>query len=159
VRSCEEPLFLDQESNEEVPALKNKVQILGYGGLIPFVFFCISVWIVSPELQPFAALALTGYASTIVAFLGGIHWGIAFKVESEHREFHIVWGVIPSIVAWICVIMPAYAALPLLAVMLIVCYLVDRKTWPLAGLEEWLKLRLILTVVASLSCLVAAGAA
>lgn len=139
--------------------IKNRVLTLGYAGLVPFVTFAVLIWIVSPELQPFVALALTGYASSIIAFLGGIHWGIGFKQDVEHRAFHFVWGVIPALAGWICVIMPAYAALPLLAMMLIICYLVDRKTWPLVGLEEWLKLRLVLTVVATLSCLFAAGAA
>ncbi len=139
--------------------MKNKVFILGYGGLVPFIFFTVCIWIVSPDLQPYVALALTGYASSIISFLGGIHWGIGFKQDIEHRQFHFIWGVIPSLAAWIFVIMPAYAALPLQAVMLIICYLVDRKTWPLVEMQEWLRLRLILTVVASLSCFIAAGAA
>jgi hypothetical protein len=139
--------------------LKNKVLVLGYCGLIPFVVFTVCIWIVTPELQPFVALALTGYAASIVSFLGGIHWGIGFKQDVKHKDFHFIWGVIPSLAAWICVIMPAYAALPLLAVILVVCYLVDLKTWPLVDLQEWLRLRLVLTVVAALSCLIAAGAA
>ncbi len=139
--------------------MKNKVLTLGYAGLIPFVVFAALIWMVSPDLQPFVALALTGYASSILAFLGGIHWGIGFKTDVEHRAFHFVWGVVPALSGWVCVIMPAYAALILLAVMLTVCYLVDRKTWHLVGLEEWLSLRLILTIVSVLSCLFATGAA
>ena len=133
--------------------------VLGYCGLIPFVVFTVCIWIVTPELQPFVALALTGYAASIVSFLGGIHWGIGFKQDVKHKDFHFIWGVIPSLAAWICVIMPAYAALPFLAVILVVCYLVDLKTWPLVDLQEWLRLRLVLTVVAALSCLISAGAA
>ena len=140
-------------------SINKKVLTLGFAGLIPFVSFAVLIWVVSPELQPFVALALTGYASCIIAFLGGVHWGIGFKQDVEHRTFHFVWGVVPALAGWICVIMPAYAALPLLAVILIICYLVDRKTWPLVGLQEWLKLRLTLTIVSTLSCLLAAGAA
>lgn len=54
--------------------------------------------------------------------------------------------------------MPAYAGLPLLAFILSLCYLVDRKTYVEAGLEEWLPMRLHLTVVAALSCLIGAAA-
>jgi hypothetical protein len=54
--------------------------------------------------------------------------------------------------------MPAYAGLPLLAVLLMLCYAVDRKTYPEAGLQEWLPLRLHLTVVSTFSCLLGAAA-
>jgi hypothetical protein len=70
----------------------------------------------------------------------------------------MVWGVIPSLVSWIAVIMPAYAGLPLLGFLLIACYLVDRKTWPEAGLRDWMTLRFRLTVVSVLSCLLGAAA-
>ena len=45
-----------------------------------------------------------------------------------------------------------------MALLLVACYLVDRKTWPPAGLGEWLTLRFRLTVVATLACLLGAGA-
>mgnify|MGYP003338656104 CR=1 FL=1 len=46
----------------------------------------------------------------------------------------------------------------LLALLLVACYLVDRKTWPEAGLRDWMTMRFRLTVVATVSCLLAAGA-
>ena len=109
---------------------------LGYAGLLPFVLLAFLLWIVTPEAHPFVAIALTAYAATIASFL----------------------GVIPSLVAWVAVIMPAYAGLPLLGLLLVACYLVDRKTWPEAGLRDWMTLRFRLTVVATLSCVIAAGA-
>jgi hypothetical protein len=45
-----------------------------------------------------------------------------------------------------------------LAVILIICYTVDRKAYVEAGLQEWLPMRLHLTVVATLSCLLGAAA-
>ena len=134
------------------------IQRLGYGGLIPFGVFALLMWLVTPEVHPLVAIALAGYAATIVAFLGGIHWGIGLRHDSPQRRFHMIWGVIASLLAWIAVIMPAYAGLPLLALMLVGCYLVDRKTWPTAGLAPWLPMRWRLTVVTSLSCFLAAGA-
>jgi hypothetical protein len=104
------------------------------------------------------AIALSAYGATIAAFLGGIHWGIGLRHNAPQRKLHMVWGVIPSLVAWIAVIMPAYAGLPLLAFLLIACYLVDRKTWPEAGLRDWMTMRFRLTVVSTLSCLLGAAA-
>jgi hypothetical protein len=70
----------------------------------------------------------------------------------------MVWGVVPSLVSWVAVIMPAYAGLPVLGCLLMGCYLVDRKTWPEAGLRDWMTLRFRLTVVSTLSCLLGAAA-
>jgi hypothetical protein len=54
--------------------------------------------------------------------------------------------------------MPAPGALPLLGLVIVVCYLVDRRTYPAAGLANWLPMRLRLTVVAALSCVLGAAA-
>ena len=45
-----------------------------------------------------------------------------------------------------------------LGAVLVICYLVDRKLYPAAGLGRWLTLRWRLSAVATLSCLVGAGA-
>ena len=53
--------------------------------------------------------------------------------------------------------MPAYAGLVVHGVMLIVCYLVDRRVYPAQGAGAWLTLRFRLTAVASLSCFIGAA--
>lgn len=131
---------------------------LGYGGLIPFVLLAFLLWIVQTDLRPWLTIALTSYAALIATFLGGIHWGIAATQPQAARRFHLIWGITPSLIAWIGLIMPAYAGLPLIAALLVVCYFVDRKSYPAAGWSEWLPMRLKLTIVATLSCLIGAGA-
>ena len=140
---------------------RKRVQILAYAGLSPFVGLAVLLWLVDADLHPFVALALTGYGAVIVSFLGGIHWGIGFRNAARMHNaplFNFVWGVVPSLLAWIAISMPAYAGLPLLAVILGLCYAVDRKAYLEANLQEWLPMRLNLTVVAALSCLMGAAA-
>ena len=137
------------------------IRQLGHAGLIPFVFLALSLWLVGPDLHPYVALSMQGYGAVIVSFLGGIHWGVGFRnAITMHNApaVYFVWGVVPSLLAWVGVMMPAFAGLPLLGFVLIGCYLVDRKTWPAVGLAPWLSMRLQLTAVASLSCFLAAGA-
>ena len=55
------------------------------------------------------------------------------------------FGRTPIVVAW-------------LGLVLIVCYMVDRKLYAQAGLGVWLKLRFRLSAVAALSCFIGAGA-
>lgn len=131
---------------------------LGYAGLIPFVLLAALMWLVDAALLPFVAIALSGYAATIVSFLGGVHWGIGFMKGDAAPRFHFVWGVVPSLIAWLALMMPAYAALPLLGLVIVACYVVDSKTYPSAGLSSWLVMRLRLTVVATASCVLGAAA-
>ena len=131
---------------------------LGYAGLIPFILLAALMWMIDAELLPFVAIALSGYAATIVSFVGGVHWGIGFMKGEATPQFHFVWGVVPSLIAWLALMMPAYAALPLFGLVVVACYAVDSKTYPAAGLASWLPMRLRLTVVATASCVLGAAA-
>ena len=113
------------------------------------------------RLAPLLGLGHGGIWCSHRFFFGGIHWGIGFKnVSRMHNAplFNFGWGVVPSLMAWVAVTMPAYAGLPLLALILGICYAVDRKTYLEAGLQEWMPMRWHLTLVAALSCLIGAAA-
>ncbi len=129
---------------------------LAYAGLLPFVIGALLLWIVRPDAHPYVAAALSAYAGVIVSFLGGIHWGFGFRAQPPDPA-RFVWGVVPSLVAWVAVVMPAYAGLVVLGVMLVVCYLVDRRVYPVHFSGAWLILRFRLTVVASLACFIGAA--
>jgi hypothetical protein len=113
------------------------IRRLGYAGLIPFVFLALCLWLVGPDLHPYVALSMQGYGAVIVSFLGGIHWGVGFRnalITPTHRASTSPGAWRPRSVAWVGVMMPAFAGLPLLGFVLIGCYLMDRRTWPAAGL-------------------------
>jgi hypothetical protein len=129
---------------------------LGYAGLIPFVAGAVLTWLVRPDAHPYVVDALAKYAALIVSFLGGIHWGLGMR-EGQASAARFAWGVVPSLLAWIAAEMPAYAGLAALGAVLIACYLVDRRVYPLLGLKSWMTLRFRLTLVASLSCFIAAA--
>jgi hypothetical protein len=131
---------------------------LGVAGLLPFVILAVLLWLVDEDLHPFVSIALTSYAATIASFLAGVHWAIGFLSEKESEKFHLWWAISLSLLAWLGVVMPAYAGLPFLGLLLIAAYLVDRKTYPNVGLKHWLTLRFRLTVVSSVACLLASGA-
>jgi hypothetical protein len=129
---------------------------LGYAGLLPFMGGALLVHLVRPDAHPYTALALAAYAGSIVAFLGGIHWGLAMR-EARPDTRLLAWGVVPSLVAWLALVMPPSAGLVLLGATLVLCYLVDRRAYAGYGLQAWLTLRFRLTAVASLSCFVGAA--
>lgn len=130
---------------------------LGYAGLLPFVGLPLLLWVLpEPELQIWVATALAAYGALIVSFLGGVHWGAAWRGGGGLP--HAVWGVVPSLLGWLGVLMPPFAGLPWLGMVLVACYLVDRKRYPMLGLAPWLTLRFRLSMVAALGCFLAAGA-
>ena len=53
--------------------------------------------------------------------------------------------------------MPPRAGLVLHGVMLVVCYLVDRRVYPVQGAAHWLTLRFRLSAVAGFCCFLAAA--
>jgi Protein of unknown function (DUF3429) len=141
------------------PAPNTLVQSLGYAGLVPFFGLAVLLWIVPTDLRPWLSWALASYAALIASFLGGMHWGLNTAIgviSPKQQRFDLIWGI--SLLAWIALLMPARASLPLLAALLIACYWVDRKSYPAAGWSAWLPMRLRLTTVAALSCLIGAGA-
>ena len=146
------------------------VRTLGHAGLIPFVLLAALLWLVTPELQTWVAIALAAYAGLIVSFLGGIHWGMGWlaglragQPAAAERPYHaqrhhFLWGIVPSLLAWPGLLMPPFAGLAWLGLLFVLCYLVDRRLYARAGLQRWLTLRFRLSTVASLGCFIGAGA-
>jgi len=133
---------------------------LAYAGLLPFVLGAALVWLIGDhdlEAHAFVSLSLSAYAALTLSFLGGIHWGLAFRQTASPPVSSFAWGVVPSAMAWVAVMMPAYAGLVLHGVMLVVCYLVDRRLYPALGAAGWLTLRFRLSSVAALACFIAAA--
>lgn len=140
---------------------------LGYAGLIPFIVGALLVWLVTGEAHPYVAAALSAYGAVIVSFLGGIHWGHVMRqwpkadqgpsMSDSAADSTLVWGVVPSLAAWLGVLMPPYAGLFVLGLAIVGCYLVDRRRYAALGLQAWMTLRFRLTAVASLCCFLGAA--
>lgn len=131
-------------------------QRLAYSGLVPFVAGALLVWAVRDDVQAYVALALSAYAAVVLSFLGGIHWGFAMR-QPRPAQAALVWGVVPSLVAWPAAVMPPRGGLVILGLMLVVCYAVDRRLYLAQGAAAWLTLRFRLSAVAALSCFLGAA--
>lgn len=131
---------------------------LGIGGLIPFVGLAATLWLVPSASQPLWATALLGYGATICSFLGAIHWGLTMRDWPAPRAFSLIWGVIPSLLSWVALLLGFAPGLLLIVVTLCACFAVDRMAYPRAQLQAWLPMRFQLTLVAGLSCLAGAAA-
>jgi hypothetical protein len=148
----------NRPTSTPAPTINPVALKLGYAGLAPFLIGALLAMVVREDAHPFVVLGLAAYATAILSFLGGIHWGLAMRAAVPDPARY-VWAVVPSLVATVAVLMPAYAGLVIDGLMLVVCYLVDRKVYPRHGLAAWLTLRFRLTAVATLACFLGAASA
>ena len=133
-------------------------QRLGYCALLPFLVGTFALGWPLDIASVFAANLLSAYAAVVLSFIGAIHWGLGMRLATPQSSL-FVWGVVPSIVACAAQALPVTWGLLCHALMLAVCYGVDRQVYPQHGVQTWLPLRLHLTAVATLCCLVGAAAA
>ena len=131
---------------------------LGYAGLLPFIALAAAAWLAPLVYRGQAAHALLAYGATIASFLGAIHWGLAMRERLMPPTGALVWGVFPSLVAWVALLLPLSQGLVTLALLLGICLAVDWRNYPVYGLRPWLAMRLHLTVVAAMSLLAGSGA-
>ncbi|RYF51402.1 MAG: DUF3429 domain-containing protein [Comamonadaceae bacterium] len=131
---------------------------LGFGGLIPFVGLAAALWLAPPALRPLAGAALLGYGATICSFLGAIHWGLSMREPNAPAVSSLFWGVTPSLLGWVALLLGAAPGLLLVAATLCACFAVDRVLYPRHRAQAWLPMRAQLTLVASVSCLIGAAA-
>ena len=132
-------------------------QRLGYAGLLPFVLLAMVTWVTEPGHRGVAVLALTGYGAVIASFLGAIHWGLVMRDASKQSLALLGWGVMPSLLAWGALMLSPVAGLLVIAAVLWACFAVDRVVYPRFQVQAWLPMRLALTCIASVSCVVGAA--
>jgi len=131
---------------------------LGYGGLIPFVALALALWLAPSGGGSFEGMALLGYSATISSFLGAIHWGLSMRDGADQHVPTLLWGVVPSLLGWVALLLGPAPGLLLIAALLWTCFAVDRLLYPRHQLQAWLPMRRRLTLVASISCLAGAAA-
>ena len=158
--SGDNPRTMNAELTHPLPTpdrpLPDAALRMSQAGLVPFILGAALVWLVDERAHPYTTLALSAFAALMVSFTGGILWGIGFVHPAAPPRL-FVWGVVPSLLAWVAVLMPPHAGLALHGVLLVVCYLVDRRVYPVQGAAHWLTLRFRLSSVAALSCFLAAA--
>jgi len=88
---------------------------LGYGGLLPFAAAALACWL-GGDAADFAGWVLRGYSCAILAFLGGVPWGLALASGEGSTGERLSVGVVPALVAWIALLLPVASALGVLVV-------------------------------------------
>jgi hypothetical protein len=139
--------------------LPKHVSLLGYGGLLPFIFLALLIPF-SLDYRPLFAMALVNYGAVILSFVGALHWGFAMTVKDmsgARGRDRFIWSVIPALIAWIATLLPMPVGCLLLVIGFVAHLRQDRQLLRVMTLPAWyLPMRLRLTLVASV-CLMLAG--
>jgi hypothetical protein len=134
--------------------------ILGLSGAIPFVSLALAFALGQGELLGFPVLlAVIGYGAVILSFLGGIRWGAALQADPTVQPIQFTLAVIPSLIGWMALLMPPVMAPSILLIAMMAQGISDIAAAQLRRLPPWYgRLRLILTMIVSLSLLVVVAA-
>ena len=138
------------ESNIPAPAL-----ILGVGGLLPFAALTVGiVMFPEPNLSYFLGW-LVQYGALIASFVGALQWGLIVRepnLSAIEQWSAMGWSVCPALVAWVALQLPQYAGCYLLALLFLVCWLMDWRFARRYALPPWyMRLRSLLTAGAVVS--------
>lgn len=130
---------------------------LGWSGLLPFALLAVAV--MAGPWRDAALSAFLAYSAVILSFLGGVRWGRAMAQGASSRQ--LAWAVTPSLVAWPALMLPAPAALGVLAAAYVVVAALDGRLDRLPA-PDWyplLRVRLSAAVVGLHLLVLVAGAA
>jgi len=131
---------------------------LGVLGLIPFVALAVLI-AAAPTETPLLSRALLYYGATILAFLGGVYWGLALRADESVYPAFLALAVVPQLIGFGALLLPTPWAHVLLAAALVGVLVIDVAYWRTSLMPRWLlSLRVMLSLVAAISMFVAAAA-
>lgn len=136
--------------------------LLGLAGLLPFIACSIGALSLEADAAQRSLFALVAYGATILAFLGGVHWGFALddsgspSVLVQRARYGL--GVLPSLVGWLALLvmflgLPMAGLLILIAGVIVLTLVEGRAARRLLVPRGYMRLRWVLSA-GVLGCLV-----
>lgn len=135
-------------------------RLLTLAGALPFIGATAALWFAPPTYKGFAAQVLVGYAAVILSFLGGIQWGVALGLtETAPKSARTMFAlsVVPSLLAWAMLLLPAARERVIVAVLLFAfVWVIDAMLHLQKLIPHWFfRLRGVITSIVVLSLLTA----
>jgi hypothetical protein len=141
--STQPPFSADKQTRHPpASAVPTTAVLLGAGGALPFMMLAVGPLLLPATLREPAHLALTTYAAVILSFLGGVHWGLTLATEDggttpQLYRLRLVLSVVPSLLGWGALFLPAGWDLVTLAGAFAVMLFVDLGPGAHSGAPEW----------------------
>lgn len=95
--------------------IPKSARVLGWLGVLPFAGLGGAVLTGLAMPKPLALDALTLYAMVILAFMGGVRWGLAMVAQSRRTSspdrIALIVSVVPALLGFTCWFLPRTAGL------------------------------------------------
>jgi hypothetical protein len=111
------------------PAVARRARWLGYAGLLPFAASAAAIWWGGGEVRALALDALLAYAAVILGFVGALHWSRGMDSAAGAQPGQLLFSVLPALLAWIALLIPAAHGLGLLMCGFVLVYRYDLSYW------------------------------
>jgi hypothetical protein len=133
------------------------VILLSVLGLIPLIGCGLGALEPDPQTATRMLQALIGYAALILAFAGGVHWGLELQAPHQNRfvgRLRLGVPVVALLAAWAALVLPIVVAPVSALIVLIAAYigaiLVEHRAAPHDALPpRYLWLRWAFTIIAT----------
>jgi len=79
--------------------LPQPAAVLAYAGALPLIIAALLIWLRPADLGPGAASFMLVYGGVMIAFFGGIRWGVAVMRKGGPSFASLMGGVAPLLVA------------------------------------------------------------
>jgi hypothetical protein len=99
--------------------------LLAIAGILPLIGCALAAMALAEvEAAPYLA-ALIGYGALVLAFLGGIHWGVVLQApEDSATTTRLVLGVGISLIGWAALLAPLVLPMDVALAVLIAGYVI-----------------------------------
>ena len=85
---------MKNKTTKQYKTNENLAKILGFSGLIPFIIAIITLNLNVSKIQVLEIIIVYGY--TIIAFLGGIYWGVGLNIKIAAKKYFFI-STLPTI--------------------------------------------------------------
>lgn len=147
-------------AQDDPRAIPLSALLLGAAGVLPFAALAAAALLGLEWRYGFppgmARTGLVAYGAVILSFLGGVRWGLALKHGAEHQTGLLVVSVLPSLAAWLALMLPRPHDLTLLIACFLALAVADFAMVRRGHAPAWYAtLRLLLTAAVVLVLIVA----
>jgi hypothetical protein len=154
---------LDEARPEAAPddPARRLAVLLATAGIAPFAV--LSLWLAGIPADHVwrgtTILLLSGYAALVLSFLGGTRWGLAVAGHGQYLRRDVAVSVVPPLLGWVALLLPAHFAFVLLAVAFAAQGAWDALAGQAGLLPSWfVRLRMQLTIVVVIAMVTAFAA-
>ena len=134
--------------------MQNTAKILGYAGLLPFIF--IPILIIIGLMDAYLGyIHFVQYSAIILSFMGGIHWLDA--LQNRRKNHQLFASMLPSIIAWLALVfLDGSLLLGVLSLAHLGVLIYDKYALALKKdiLIDYIQMRVLLTTVVVISHLI-----